>query len=95
MFSTCARCGKQLTSAVHNGIPTCERCLRDVKAKQEKIRVCIDDGTSMNKIVVGNVIIDKCPTCSGIWFDKGELEALQRAKESRSWWWGFFWGTVT
>ncbi len=25
---------------------------------------------------LGNIPLDVCPACSGIWFDKGELEAL-------------------
>jgi len=28
----------------------------------------------MNPLTVGNVQIDECPHCRGIWFDKGELE---------------------
>ncbi len=32
---------------------------------------------------LGNIPLDVCPGCSGIWFDKGELEAL--LKQSQGW----------
>jgi len=32
---------------------------------------------------LGNIPLDVCPGCSGIWFDKGELEAL--LKQSQDW----------
>ena len=30
--------------------------------------------TEMQSRTVGSVIVDHCPTCSGIWFDEGELQ---------------------
>lgn len=30
----------------------------------------------MNEIQIGDIVIDKCPDCKGIWLDYGELEAL-------------------
>jgi hypothetical protein len=38
--------------------------------------------TVMNKVERGDVIIDRCPNCLGIWLDKGELDKIvQRRKE--------------
>lgn len=34
-------------------------------------------------ITLGNIPLDMCPGCSGIWFDNGELEAL--LKQSQGW----------
>jgi len=34
-------------------------------------------------LTLGNIPLDVCPGCSGIWFDKGELEAL--LKQSQGW----------
>jgi len=31
--------------------------------------------------VLGNIPLDVCPNCSGIWFDKGELEALLKRSQ--------------
>lgn len=36
-------------------------------------------------LALGNIPLDVCPGCSGIWFDKGELEALlQRSPDGNS-----------
>ncbi|MEL6923752.1 MAG: zf-TFIIB domain-containing protein [Bacteroidota bacterium] len=29
----------------------------------------------------GNIEVDQCPDCQGIWFDKGELDALEKVVE--------------
>jgi Zn-finger nucleic acid-binding protein len=34
-------------------------------------------------LALGNIPLDVCPGCSGIWFNKGELEAL--LKQSQGW----------
>jgi Zn-finger nucleic acid-binding protein len=33
----------------------------------------------MQKHVIRNVIVDKCPECHGAWLDGGELELLKKA----------------
>ncbi len=39
--------------------------------------------TEMNKIKKGEVIIDRCPKCLGIWLDKGEMnKIIQRRKKN-------------
>ncbi len=40
---------------------------------------CPKDGEPMSRIVLGPVPIDRCPTCGGVWLDKGELEEIRRA----------------
>ena len=35
----------------------------------------------MDKEVVLNVVVDKCPSCHGAWLDGGELEVLKQALE--------------
>jgi len=32
-------------------------------------------------LTLGNIPLDVCPSCSGIWFDKGELEALLKQSQ--------------
>jgi hypothetical protein len=46
-----------------NGLPGRDRCPK-----------C---GLLLEEMVFGNVRIDKCFGCEGIWLDKGELETLQ------------------
>lgn len=35
----------------------------------------------MAKEVILNVILDRCPTCHGVWLDKGELDLIKEAVE--------------
>jgi len=50
----------------------------------EGTRLCPDCDTRMEKSKYGKyfpLTIDKCPQCSNIWLDKGELEDIQVAFE--------------
>lgn len=40
---------------------------------------CPKDGDTMSRITLGEVSIDRCPSCGGVWLDKGELEAIRSA----------------
>jgi uncharacterized protein len=44
---------------------------------------CPRDGTALKEQERHSVKIDVCPSCGGIWLDKGELELLARV-EGRS-----------
>jgi uncharacterized protein len=37
---------------------------------------CPNDGAGMQEINRNGVLIDVCPTCRGVWLDRGELEKL-------------------
>ena len=79
----CARCGKKRTRKEFSGIPTCDDCQRALELKlaasQESPRSCPIDRAAMQKEVVLNVILDRCPVCKGVWLDGGELELLRGA----------------
>ena len=75
----CVRCGKKTRAHSDAGLPTCEDCQTDLKAERESPRSCPVDGSHMNKQTVHNVVIDRCPTCGGIWLDAGELELVKDA----------------
>jgi Zn-finger nucleic acid-binding protein len=48
--------------------------------ENEPVRKCPVDGSDMDKKrVLDKFLIDWCPRCEGIWFDKGELKAVQLA----------------
>ena len=49
-----------------------ERASR-VSAERNK---CPRDGTPLVVREFNHVVIDQCPSCDGIWLDKGELEIL-------------------
>ena len=46
--------------------------------------VCPKCGGSMEEIEIENVMVDKCTSCEGLFFDKGEMELLADRKESHS-----------
>ena len=77
----CARCGKKRTRKEFAGVPTCDECHQTLELKlaasKESPRACPIDQAAMQKEVVSNVIVDRCPRCKGVWLDGGELELLR------------------
>jgi hypothetical protein len=77
----CVRCGNRRTRTTYEGLPTCEECEGDLRARlaadTEDRRLCPLDGVSMSKEIVLNVVLDRCPECKGVWLDGGELELLR------------------
>jgi uncharacterized protein len=45
---------------------------------------CPKCGSQMKEVTVGKVVIDQCGTCGGVYFDRGEFEALARQQQSVS-----------
>lgn len=41
--------------------------------------MCPNDNTSMQTMQRGGVEFDMCPSCRGVWLDRGELEKLMAA----------------
>lgn len=77
----CARCGVTRTKQEFEGLPTCDKCQLEIKARREEKRPCPMCNAVMEKSIVLNVIVDKCPACQGAWLDGGELELLKKAIE--------------
>ncbi len=40
--------------------------------------LCPRDGKDLALFAVGPVQLDRCPACQGIWFDRGEFEAVRK-----------------
>lgn len=78
----CVRCGTRTRAHDAAGLPTCEDCKSKLQAEREEKRICPIDGAMMSKELVHNVIIDRCPSCSGVWLDRGELELIRQAVEA-------------
>lgn len=91
----CFRCGKryesiQLTNS-SAGNHFCPECWTRVNALGEGSRKCPVDGLDMIKRRVADaVVIDTCGKCGGLWFDKGELEIIERKSRDMGWQAGFF-----
>jgi hypothetical protein len=79
--TTCARCGARRTRETYEGLVTCGPCKELIEAKlaaaRESRRLCPVDGAAMAKEIVLKLILDRCPTCRGVWLDGGELESMR------------------
>lgn len=79
--TTCARCGQRRTREVYEGLATCDACKERIESKlaaaRETRRLCPVDGAEMDKEIVLKLVLDRCPTCKGVWLDSGELEQIQ------------------
>ncbi|HET9983988.1 MAG TPA: zf-TFIIB domain-containing protein [Longimicrobiales bacterium] len=75
----CVRCGTKRIRREFEGLPTCTTCETEIRAEREEARPCPNDGEAMQKEIVLNVVIDRCPTCGGVWLDAGELNLIRMA----------------
>ena len=92
---TCYRCGSRFESsqlsASELGNSFCGECWARINAAGEASRKCPVDGLDMIKRRVADaVVIDTCGKCGGLWFDKGELEIIERKSRDMGWQGGFF-----
>ncbi len=53
------------------------------KAKSEHYMRCPKCGHAMEEIAYLGIMVDRCKGCSGIFFDRGELEILLESKEQK------------
>ena len=93
----CSRCGKgykwEQMAQTPEGNLFCRECLVKLDAKSEPKHRCPVDGAEMQKRLVGGlVLIDSCSACGGTWFDKYELEVIQKRWRDAGWQEGFFTG---
>ena len=59
------------------------RAQRDAeRASASTTPSCPRDGSALVERVYHSVRIDECPTCGGVWLDKGELQILERVDET-------------
>ena len=62
------------------------------KMKQQKAAAAVEpgsmrcpkDGTGLGAVDHHGVSVHECPTCGGVWFDKGEMETVAK-REKDSW----------
>ena len=83
----CARCGTR-TRKADEGPSICEGCQHEmqlaVEAQAEDSRNCPIDGARMQKEISFMILIDRCPSCRGVWLDGGELERLKGGVEEKA-----------
>jgi len=85
---TCQYCHTNETTRTNdNGEYECESCADNalIKAakRNEKIRKCPSCSRDMDKQVVDgtDIVADVCPSCGGVFLDKGELQELEEQLE--------------
>jgi len=84
----CVRCNAR-THNEYQGKPTCEACREQLElaltAAREVRRACPADNTTLTKEIAHGVIIDRCPTCRGVWLDAGEMERMNQEVADEVW----------
>lgn len=87
----CDKCHKEVdtTMSIREGV-ICAQCQSRLQAaKSEPTRTCLHDGQAMQKDLVLNIIIDKCPSCGGVWLDGGEInlikDTLRNFQNTKNW----------
>ncbi len=81
--ATCTRCNKNSTKREFEGTPTCATCKTELLMAREPTRTCPVDGSTLLKEHNNEILIDRCPTCKGVWLDAGEIEAIKEAATSQ------------
>ena len=62
-----------------SGFGVCVTCEAKIRPDTEGTRRCPVDDQEMVKRIVGDIVVlDKCSTCGGVWFDGGELQIVNR-----------------
>jgi hypothetical protein len=54
------------------------------EASKEALMRCPKCGTKLNSVDHHGVTVEECPSCQGLWLDRGELETLAQ-RENESW----------
>lgn len=80
----CTHCNTNKTKREYENQPTCSECKTKILLEKEPSRICPVDGSVLLKEHNYEVIIDRCPTCKGIWLDAGEIEAIKEAVQTES-----------
>jgi hypothetical protein len=84
----CIRC-KARTKNVYQGKAMCAPCVEHIElvlvSAKETRRSCPADRTELAKEIVHGVIIDRCPSCGGVWFDAGEMERMNQEVAAEVW----------
>jgi len=68
---------KYITSLKHNyNIKPEELALELAEESIEALHICPSCNINLNKSTVNNIELEWCKSCSGVWFDKNELNSL-------------------
>jgi rubrerythrin len=57
---------------------------QEAALRQQALMRCPKCGTSLNTVKHHDVTVEECPSCQGMWLDRGELETLAQ-RENEGW----------
>ena len=80
--TNCTHCNENSTKREFEGQPTCARCKTEILIGREPTRTCPVDGATLLKEHNNEILVDRCPTCQGVWLDAGEIEAIKEAAQT-------------
>ena len=55
---------------------------RKAAERKQALMKCPKDGGDLKEQDIGNVKVDVCPDCGGMWLDAGELDLLRQVQKS-------------
>jgi Zn-finger nucleic acid-binding protein len=61
-----------------------DRPVADSEPGGTDARRCPEDETPLSTVEAKGIVVDRCPTCNGIWFDAGEMERLMAGGTDRA-----------
>ena len=50
--------------------------------RKQALMKCPKDGSDLKEVEMGNVKVDVCSECGGMWLDAGELDLVREARRS-------------
>lgn len=57
---------------------------QEAALQQQALMRCPKCGTQLNTVKHNEVTVEECPSCQGMWLDRGELETLAQ-RENEGW----------
>ena len=57
---------------------------QEAALQQQALMRCPKCGTQLNTVQHNEVTVEECPSCQGMWLDRGELETLAQ-RENEGW----------
>jgi len=78
----CRECGRPTVFAKNAHTAVCAACAGQPIARRSPERNCPVDDTVMTPEWRSDVVVERCPSCRGMWLDEGELERIVAATRS-------------
>lgn len=81
----CSFCNKNTASGQNEkGERICNSCAIAQRIAAEKVLPCPRSHSQLEKQVIeGDIIIDRCAVCHGVWFDAEELQKIREILKSQ------------